>query len=80
MKVITLHSNLLTQMTHQTIKAHALPKHCIKAPKRFVPQRIKLQRARKAAEEREAKEKAFMDDCADWQAHIEEIEALLENE
>jgi hypothetical protein len=64
-------------MTHQTIKAHALPKHCIRAPKGFVPHRIKLQRERKA---QEAQEKAVMDDCAAWQEHIEEIEALLENE
>ena len=64
-------------MANQTISGNHLPKHCIRAPKGFVPYRIKLQRERKA---KEAQEKAVMDDCAAWQEHIEEVEALLADE
>lgn len=53
-----------------------LPKHCVSAPKKFVPMRIKLQRQRKAQEELEAQQKVFMDDCADWQEYIELTESL----
>ena len=67
-------------MAHQTISSKHLPKHCIKAPKGFVPHRIKLQRARKAAAELAAKEKEIMDDCAEWQQHMEEVESLLADE
>ena len=56
-------------MTPKTIKA-ARPANTIKAPKGFVPMRIKLQRARQEAR------KNFMDDCAAWQEHIEQTEEL----
>jgi len=62
-------------MTQQRINSSHLPKHCIRAPKGFVPYRIKLQRERKALREREAKEKAFLDDCADWQSYLEQTDS-----
>ena len=56
-------------MTAPKLIKSARPANTIKAPKGFVPMRIKLQRERKARKE-------FMDDCADWQEHIEQTEEL----
>lgn len=52
------------------ITQSARPANTIKAPRGFIPMRIKLQRARKEAR------KNFMDDCAAWQEHIEQTEEL----
>ena len=64
-------------MAQKTISGKHLPKHCVRAPKHFVPHRIKLQPERKALAAKEAHDKEVMDDCADWQEYLEAEDALL---